>query len=113
MPADFPELLCTEVKNTSGHRRFFAYLGPHGRTLDADEVYFERGDLIRKWSRRGSRAKAMRNAFTSDLRAERLVIINTPRLFDLSNGIPAALLTMTAGAAAYTTSRLVAADFND
>lgn len=93
MPADFPEILGTEVKNTSGMRLFFPYLGAHGKMLDPDEVFLDRGDLVLRWSRAGSRAKAARNALTSDLREGRLTILNTPRLIDLGAGVSPALLS--------------------
>ena len=40
--------LYTTVKNTSGRKRFFGYLGDLGVDLEANEEYSERGHLIAK-----------------------------------------------------------------
>lgn len=36
----------TKVRNVSGHRRVFGFLGTHGKELGANETYLHRGNLI-------------------------------------------------------------------
>lgn len=40
------ECLFTKVKNVSGHRRVFGFLGVHGKELGANETYLHRGNLV-------------------------------------------------------------------
>jgi hypothetical protein len=66
--------LVTRVKNKSGNSRFFAYLGPMGKTLAANATYDFPGDLR---SMLGSDTRKL-DAFNADLIAGRLTVLSTP-----------------------------------
>lgn len=87
MPLDTSCLYST-VKNTSGGRKKFGFLPPHGKELAADEEYTLFGD-IKEAIIRFERTEARRSiiAFERALQRGDLEIINTPNpiLEDMAN----------------------------
>ena len=71
--------LLTTLKNTSGSRRFFGYLPPHGKTLAANQVvtFFGHFDTILGGIDRHE-SKTAYDHFTSDLSKQLIEIISTP-----------------------------------
>lgn len=78
MPFSGPECFYTIVKNTSGQRRFFSFLPPHGKWLNANETYMFYGY---PWeTRRYSHGSSQRyiDAFHNALMNGELKLISTP-----------------------------------
>lgn len=79
--------LYTKVRNCSGERRTFTYLGKHGKTLDDNETYLHPGNLITELA-----AKTSKRDFDALCRSlddhHSLEIISTPavHLYDLTRG---------------------------
>ena len=102
MAAAFPMPLSTIVKNTSGAKRFFGYLGNHGKLLDSNEVFVEHGDLLAKLS--PNRMRRQRSALTYDLQNSNLAFIQTPQQLETDGaGGNLKALTITGAAAAIAT----------
>lgn len=82
------QCLYSTVKNTSGKRKTFGFLPPHGRTLDAGEEFAVFGN-IQETLMRFDRGEARRSilAFEAALKRGDLEIIETPMvvLEDKSN----------------------------
>lgn len=69
------------VKNTSGARKKFGFLPPHGRELAANEEFTVFGDIkVAVGSQRGGRAEARRDitAFEAAIARGDIQIIQTP-----------------------------------
>lgn len=85
------------VKNTSGVRKKFGFLPPHGRELAVNEEFTVFGD-IRQALYRFERTEGRRNvtAFENALRRGDIEIINTPNvvLEDLQNPGVSKILTL-------------------
>lgn len=67
-------LLQTTVRNTSGARRSFSFLGCHGRILEANEEYTQDGDLLA--AVRTNQRKF--NALSKALDSKAITIVQTP-----------------------------------
>lgn len=71
--------LFSTVKNTSGGRKRFGFLPPHGRALDADEELTVFGNILEAVTRQ-QRATSRRHiqAFERAIDRGDIVIVNTP-----------------------------------
>lgn len=67
----------TIVRNTSGVRRFFSFLGGNGAFLDAGEDARIPGDLFTRWQNDTIQTSALRRALTDGA----LEILKTPDVF--------------------------------
>lgn len=98
--------LYSTVKNTSGGRKTFGFLPPHGRPLAANEEFTVFGD-IKEAIIRHDRQEARRSieAFESALRRGDIEIISTPApiLEDDSNPGSTQMLRLRNGALGVTT----------
>jgi hypothetical protein len=72
--------LYSTVKNTSGSTRFFGFLPPHGKTLEADEEYTIFGNVHEAIIKTKSRVTSARNihAFERALKDGDLTILSLP-----------------------------------
>lgn len=73
----FPSRLSTVVKNTSGGRMFFGFLGPRGVWLNANESYTEPGNLMVKFSPRRTKGVIVKAAIVAALQAGNIEITHT------------------------------------
>jgi hypothetical protein len=78
MPLDSSALYST-LKNTSGQRKKFGFLPPHGRELAANEEYTVYGD-VRQSVIRFERTEARRNiiAFEQAIARGDIAVVHTP-----------------------------------
>lgn len=92
--------LYSTVKNTSGRRKTFGFLPPHGRTLNSNEEFTLFGD-IRESVFRHERTEGRRNveALEKALRRGDMEIISTPGIIleDDSNPGSTKMLKLTNG----------------
>ena len=92
--------LYSTVRNTSGKRKTFGFLPPHGRTLDPDEEFTCFGDIrqaIIKFERSESRRSI--TAFEAALRRDDIEIISTTNVIleDIQNPGVTQMLTLRNG----------------
>lgn len=74
--------LYTTVKNVSGVKRVFGFLGEHGRELENNATYTVPGDLVTKLGAQRSRRKFQ--ALERALLAGHLEIVKSPSVYLLS-----------------------------
>jgi len=92
--------LYSAVRNTSGQRKKFGFLPPHGRELGITEEYVVFGD-IREAVIRGERTEGRRNiiAFERALQRQDMDILHTPNIIlqDLNDADSIKQLTLVGG----------------
>lgn len=92
--------LYSTIKNTSGRRKTFGFLPPHGRTLAAFEDFTVFGD-IRQALIRHERSEARRNivAFENALKRNDIEILQTPSVVLEDENVPGTtkILTLRGG----------------
>jgi len=74
--------LYTTVKNVSGVKRVFGFLGEHGRELENNATYTVPGDLVAQLG--GQRSKRKFQALERALIAGHLQIVKSPSVYLLS-----------------------------
>jgi len=84
--------LYTTVRNASGAKQFFGFIGPHGKMLANGAEYSVPGDLVAVLGGKTSRRSF--NAFAAAYNANKIEIIKTPSPFVVDAADPGQTVTL-------------------